>query len=137
MHVSRRQLLTGAAALATAGGLRARHASAQPPTPAVAPQKGGQIIVGISQEPQNFNPVMPTIETQRGVHMAIFDDLWRVDGQGGFVPNLALEMPTQKNGGISKDGTVFTVKLRPGVKWHDGAPFTARDVVFTWKTIMN
>ena len=137
MHVSRRQLLTGAAALATAGGLRARHASAQPPTPAVAPQKGGQIIVGITQEPQNFNPVMPTIETQRGVHMAIFDDLWRIDGKGNFVPNLALTIPTQGNGGISRDGTVFTVKLRPGVSWHDGQPFTARDVMFTWKTIMN
>src|SRR2546430_11355015 len=97
MHVSRRQLLTGAAALATAGGRRAGRASAQPPTPAVAPQKGGQIIVGITQEPQNFNPVMPTIETQRGVHMAIFDDLWRIDGKGNFVPNLALTIPDRKS----------------------------------------
>jgi len=137
MHVSRRQLLTGAAALATAGGLRARRASAQAPRPAAMPQKGGQIIVGITQEPQNFNPVMPTIETQRGVHMAIFDDLWRIDGKGNFVPNLALTIPTQSNGGISRDGTLFTVKLRPGVTWHDGQPFTARDVMFTWKTIMN
>ena len=136
MNVSRRQLLTGAAALATAG-LRARRAWAQAPTAAAAPQKGGQIIVGITQEPQNFNPVMPTIETQRGVHMAIFDDLWRIDGKGNFVPNLALTIPTQGNGGISRDGTVFTVKLRPGVSWHDGQPFTARDVMFTWKTIMN
>jgi len=118
MNVSRRQLLTGAAALATAG-LRARRAWAQAPTAAAAPQKGGQIIVGITQEPQNFNPVMPTIETQRGVHMAIFDDLWRIDGKGNFVPNLALTIPTQGNGGISRDGTVFTVKLRPGVSWHD------------------
>ena len=137
MHVSRRQLLTGAAALATAGGLRACRASAQAPRPAAMPQKGGQIIVGITQEPQNFNPVMPTIETQRGVHMAIFDDLWRIDGKGNFVPNLALTIPTQSNGGISRDGTLFTVKLRPGVSWHDGQPFTARDVMFTWKTIMN
>ena len=136
MNVSRRQLLTGAAALATAG-LRARRAWAQAPTAAAAPQKGGQIIVGITQEPQNFNPVMPTIETQRGVHMAIFDDLWRIDGKGNFVPNLALTIPTQSNGGISRDGTLFTVKLRPGVTWHDGRPFTARDVMFTWKTIMN
>src|SRR6267142_336323 len=137
MNVSRRRLLTGAAALATAGGLRARRASAQAPTAAAAPQKGGQIIVGITQEPQNFNPVMPTIETQRGVHMAIFDDLWRIDGKGNVVPNLGLTIPTQSNGGISRDGTVFTVKLRPGVTWHDGQPFTARDVMFTWKTIMN
>ena len=136
MNVSRRRLLTGAAALATVGSLQARRASAQAPA-AAGPQKGGQIIVGITQEPQNFNPVMPTIETQRGVHMAIFDDLWRIDGKGNFVPNLALAVPTQSNGGISRDGTVFTVKLRPGVTWHDGQPFTARDVMFTWKTIMN
>src|SRR5437868_15134102 len=120
MNITRRNLLAGAASLAAAGALP-RRAHGQG-----GPQKGGQIIVGISQEPQNFNPVMPTIETQRGVHMAIFDDLWRVDGQGNFVPNLALEMPTQKNGGISRDGTVFTAKLRPGVTWHDGAPFPAR-----------
>jgi peptide/nickel transport system substrate-binding protein len=134
MALTRRQLLTAAAALGTAAVTGARRASAQA---VPAPQKGGQVIVGISQEPQNFNPVMPTIETQRGVHMAIFDDLWRIDGKGNFVPNLAAAMPTQANGGISKDGTVFTVKLRPGVKWHDGAPFTARDIIFTWKTILN
>src|SRR5438270_12497084 len=114
MDGARRQLLTGAAARATAGGLRARRASAQAPTPAVAPQKGGQIIVGITQEPQNFNPVMPTIETQRGVHMAIFDDLWRIDGKGNFVPNLALTIPTQSNGGVSRGGTLFTGTVRPG-----------------------
>src|SRR5712692_5918106 len=131
---SRRRLLQGAGALAAAGLLPApREARAQ----AGQPQKGGQIIVGISQEPQNFNPIMPTIETQRGVHMAIFDDLWRIDPKGNFVPNLALAIPMQTNGGISKDGTVFTVKLRPGLKWHDGQPFTARDVVFTWKTIVD
>ena len=135
--LSRRKFLGGVAALGAAatGAGRAHPAAAQ--TPAAAPAKGGRIIVGISQEPQNFNPVMPTIESQRGVHMAIYDDLWRIDPKGNFVPDLAVTIPTQTNGGISKDGTVFTVKLRQGVKWHDGPPFTAADVVFTWKTIMN
>jgi len=105
--------------------------------PALQPQKGGQIIIGISQEPQNFNPIMPTIESQRGLHMAIYDDLWRVGPKGEYIPNLATEIPTQANGGVSKDGTLFTVKLRKDVKWHDGQPFSAKDVVFTWKTIMN
>jgi len=133
--LSRRHFLSGAAALgATLGAVGVRGAGAQAPA---APQRGGQIIVGLSQEPQNFNPVMPTIEAQRGVHMAIYDDLWRIDPKGAFVPNLAAAIPTQANGGISKDGTAFTVKLRPGVQWHDGQPFTAGDVVFTWKTIMN
>jgi peptide/nickel transport system substrate-binding protein len=128
MKLSRRTFLAGTAAVSMVG-VRAAAAQTQP-------QKGGQIIVGISQEPQNFNPLMPTIESQRGVHMAIFDDLWRIDGKGNFVPDLAGAMPTQANGGISKDGTLFTVKLRNDVKWHDGQPFTARDVVFTWKTLM-
>jgi peptide/nickel transport system substrate-binding protein len=137
---SRRQLLKGVAAggMAAAGLFRERGAvRAQPATPAIQPQKGGQIIVGISQEPQNFNPIMPTIESQRGVHMAIYDDLWRIDPKGNFVPNLAVEIPTQGNGGISKDGTLFTVKLRKDAKWHDGQPFTAKDVVFTWQRLMN
>jgi len=132
---SRREVLAGVATLAAASAVDLRRPRAQPS--AGVPRTGGQIIVGISQEPQNFNPVMPTIETQRGVHMAIFDDLWRIDPKGNFVPNLALAIPTQANGGISRDGTGFTVKLRPGVTWHDGQRFTAQDVVFTWKTIMN
>src|SRR5204862_2645931 len=131
MAITRRQWIAGAAAFGGAVVTKAAPAAAQ------TPQKGGQIIVGISQEPQNFNPIMPTIETQRGGHLAIFDDLWRIDGKGNFVPNLALTIPTQSNGGISRDGTLFTVKLRPGVTWHDGQPFTARDVMFTWKTIRN
>ena len=129
--LTRRQVLAGAATLVAAGALPSRRVAAQ------APQKGGQIIVGISQEPQNFNPVMPTIESQRGVHMAIYDDLWRIDPKGNFVPNLALAIPTQTNGGISKDGTVFTIKLRRDARWHDGRPFSGKDVIFTWKTIMN
>jgi peptide/nickel transport system substrate-binding protein len=147
--VSRRQLLKSAAAggMAAAGLLHGRGGeagqaakpaqAAAAATPALQPQKGGQIIVGISQEPQNFNPIMPTIESQRGVHMAIYDDLWRIDPKGNYIPNLATEIPTQSNGGISRDGTLFTVKLRKDAKWHDGQPFNAKDVVFTWQTLMN
>jgi peptide/nickel transport system substrate-binding protein len=132
--ISRRRILQGAGALAATGLLPApRKARAQ----AGQPQKGGQIIVGISQEPQNFNPIMPTIESQRGVHMCIFDSLWRIDPKGKYLPDLAAEIPARGNGGLSADGTLITVKLRKGVKWHDGQPFTAKDVAFTWQTLMN
>ena len=134
MPLSRRRLLQGAGALAAAGLVpAAREARAQ----AGQPQKGGQIVVGISQEPQNFNPIMPTIESQRGVHMCIFDSLWRIDAKGRYLPNLATEIPARSNGGLSSDGTLFTVRLRKGVTWHDGRPFTAQDVIFTWQTLMN
>src|SRR5208282_4012560 len=63
--------------------------------------------------------------------------LVRYDAHNQPVPELATTIPTQKNGGISKDGTAITFHLRKGVAWSDGAPFDARDVVFTWKQMMN
>jgi peptide/nickel transport system substrate-binding protein len=51
------------------------------------------------------------------------------------VPNLAAEIPTVENGGVSKDQKSITWKLRQDVKWSDGTPFTADDVVFTWKYV--
>ncbi len=52
-------------------------------------------------------------------------------------PELATEIPTQANGGVSKDGLRITYHLRHGVKWSDGAPFTADDVVFSTKVVLN
>lgn len=63
--------------------------------------------------------------------------LFRVGAHGELVPELATEVPTLRNGGISEDGRTLTYHLRRGVKWHDGAPFDARDVIFTWHAIMN
>jgi peptide/nickel transport system substrate-binding protein len=63
--------------------------------------------------------------------------LFRVDAHGQLVPELATEVPTLRNGGISKDGLSITYHLRTGVTWSDGAPFDARDVIFTWHAIMN
>jgi peptide/nickel transport system substrate-binding protein len=52
-------------------------------------------------------------------------------------PELATQVPTMQNGGVSKDGLAITYHLRKGVKWSDGAPFTADDVVWTYHAIMN
>jgi peptide/nickel transport system substrate-binding protein len=46
---------------------------------------------------------------------------------------LARELPSPDNGGVAKDGTSVTWRLKPGVLWHDGRPFTADDVIFTWQ----
>lgn len=53
------------------------------------------------------------------------------------VPELVTEVPTQKNGGISADGKTITWHLRKGVKWSDGQPFDADDVVFSTKLILD
>jgi peptide/nickel transport system substrate-binding protein len=51
--------------------------------------------------------------------------------------DLATEVPTRENGGISQDGLTYTFKLRNDVKWHDGTQFTAKDVVFTYKVMLD
>jgi peptide/nickel transport system substrate-binding protein len=97
----------------------------------------GQIIVGISQEPTVFNPLMPHIEVDEGVYWNLFSPLWGVDPKGNFIPQLAAEVPTVDNGGISADGLSWKIKLRSGVTWHDGAPFTAEDVKFSIELLVN
>jgi len=56
---------------------------------------------------------------------------WAEDGS--LYPLLAAEIPDLENNGLAKDGKSVTWKLKPGVKWHDGKPFTADDVVFNWQ----
>ena len=46
-------------------------------------------------------------------------------------PILAAELPSAQNGGLSPDARSVTYKLKQGIKWADGQPFTADDVVFT------
>jgi len=97
----------------------------------------GQLMVGFSQEPTVFNPHMPHIEVDEGIHFSIFDPLFYVDEKGAFVAALAAEVPTVENGGISADGLNWKVKLRDDVKWHDGKPFTAEDVKFTLELLVD
>jgi peptide/nickel transport system substrate-binding protein len=97
----------------------------------------GRVIVGLGQEPTVFNPLMAHIEVDDGVHFSVFDALFRIDPQGIIQPNLAVEVPSQKNGGISEDGLKWRLRLRDDVRWHDGTPFSAEDVKFTLELITN
>jgi len=133
-RLSRREalrMLAGTGAVTALGPL-VRSGAARA---AEVPRRGGQVVVGLSQEPTVFNPLRPHIEVDRGVHFGIFDSLWRTDERAQFVPNLAVEIPSVKNGGIAKNGLEYTFRLKKGVAWHDGKPFTSRDVKFTWELV--
>jgi peptide/nickel transport system substrate-binding protein len=65
------------------------------------------------------------------------EPLMSVGADGSFSPVLAAEVPSKDNGGLGADGQTVTYKLKPGVKWADGEPFTADDVVFTYQYVIN
>ena len=101
-------------------------------------QSRDRLILGMSQEPVQFNPLLYVNSgTENVPEAAMFDALWDMNDKGQFIPNLAAQLPTTANGGISPDGKIWKVQLKRDVKWSDGAPFTARDVEFTYQTIMN
>ncbi|HEV3154963.1 MAG TPA: peptide ABC transporter substrate-binding protein [Candidatus Baltobacteraceae bacterium] len=63
--------------------------------------------------------------------------LVRWDKNSQPIPELVTQVPTQQNGGVSKDGLTITYHLRKGVKWSDGQPFDADDVIFSFKAVLN
>lgn len=63
--------------------------------------------------------------------------LVRYDSHNQPVPELAMQIPSKANHGISADGRTITFHLRRGVKWSDGAPFDADDVMFTTKVVLD
>src|SRR5690606_28960477 len=63
------------------------------------------------------------------------EGLIEVDPEGNYYGALAAEVPSIENGGVSEDGLTVTYRLREGVMWSDGEPFTCDDVVFTWEAV--
>ena len=66
-----------------------------------------------------------------------YEPLASWDNDGNMVPILAAEIPTEANGGLLPGGKVVRWRLKQGVTWHDGQPFTADDCVFTWQYASN
>ena len=136
--LSRRDAMRRGVALGIGTAAMAALPGTLNPVGRVAAQAGGELIVGASQEAVNFNPLLYANtgpETLPDVLM--FDSLMKMQPDGTYVPVLATEVPTVENGGVSEDGLVWTFRLRDDVTWHDGEPFTAEDVKFTWETVMN
>jgi ABC-type dipeptide transport system, periplasmic component len=124
------------ASLVAGAGCGRGNTGQEAPTPAKM-QPGGQLIYGSLMEPNTLNPLLSDLLATAEVGSLIFSGLVQVNDKGEWVADLASSVPTRQNGGVSPDGLTVTYRLRPGVTWHDGAPFTAADVKFTWELIMN
>jgi peptide/nickel transport system substrate-binding protein len=94
---------------------------------------GGPLRVLWWQGPTLLNPHFAVGTKDQDGSRVFYEPLASWDPDGDLVPVLAAEIPSIQNGLLAKDGLSVTWKLKQGVKWHDGKPFTADDCVFNWK----
>jgi peptide/nickel transport system substrate-binding protein len=121
-----------AATLLSAAGV----GHAQPKTPSAAPTRrggGGQVRMLYWAAPTLLNPHLAVAPKDFESSQLFYEPLADIDTDGIIVPVLAAETPSISNGGVARDGTSVVWRLKRGVTWHDGRPFTADDVVFTWQ----
>lgn len=98
----------------------------------VKPAFGGTYREGLLKEPRFINPIYASSnDTDRDITELVFSGLVRYAPDGGVEPDLAESIE------ISDDGTMYTVLLRDGLRWHDGEELNADDVIFTIKMIQN
>ncbi|HEV2123644.1 MAG TPA: ABC transporter substrate-binding protein [Chloroflexota bacterium] len=99
-------------------------------TQAATPKKGGKLVVATSGDPGQFNPGLTTAGGTHLVTGNIYSGLLQFDEKLDPQPNLAERWQA------SPEGKQYTFALRKGVKWHDGKPFTAADVKFTFEEVL-
>ena len=91
---------------------------------------GGTLRVLLWQGPTQLNPHFSTGTKDADAARVFYEALARWDGEGELQPVLAAELPSRANGTVAADGRSVVWKLKQGVTWHDGQPFTADDVLF-------
>ncbi len=85
----------------------------------------------------SLNPLLTTVAVTTDLSELTMAHFVRIDASNRLYPELLTVVPTASNGGVSRDGKTITFHLRRGVRWSDGAPFDASDVLFTVKTILD
>ncbi|HVS45454.1 MAG TPA: peptide ABC transporter substrate-binding protein [Verrucomicrobiae bacterium] len=88
-------------------------------------------------DPDHLNPYLSTMDLVYDLSSLTYSYLVVADGSGRLIGDLASEVPSLRNGGISRDGRTYTYHLRRGVLWHDGYPFGARDVLASWHAVLD
>jgi len=108
---------------------------------ATRPEAGGPIpgVLRYAEiaEPDSLSTLLSTQIVTIDLSYLMFSYFFNVDDHQNFVPEIATEVPTLTNGGVSADFKTITFHMRRGVKWQDGVPLTSKDIVFTYHAIMN
>ena len=124
---TRRRIRGAAAVLATATAVSACSAPGSGGTDAGA--AGESVVIGVSTEPDTLSPLLGY---GKDGNSKLFDGLLARTADMTLKPALARALPR-----ITDGGRTYTYTLRDGVKFSDGEPLTARDVVFTYRTVLD
>ena len=124
----RRGLRAGVLALAVAASLVACASSPASPNTAATgePTQGGTMVVAVSADPPSLNPMTSQALATWYVSNQILETLVKYDENFEPQPGLASSWE------VNDEGTVYSFTLQEGVTWHDGEPFTADDVIYTF-----
>lgn len=95
-------------------------------------QPGGNLVITQRSEPRTFNPVTAVDQVALGIIDRMAADLVHINRQ-----TQKTEPALAKSWKVSRDGTQFTFKLRRGLKFSDGVPFDADDVIFTFQVYLD
>ncbi len=97
------------------------------PTTAAEPTRGGTLVVALESDPGNLNPAVTSNGAVHNAAEPMFNGLVGLDNEGRPTPELA------ESWRIEGGGAQYVFTLRDGVRWHDGRPFTADDVKFSFE----
>jgi peptide/nickel transport system substrate-binding protein len=132
-------LVVGAACNPLAGSPPPSAHLPAPYRPSPPTHQGGTLVFSDWQFPQSLDILAAAADTDLRAASLVFAPLWGLDSGLQPYPDLVREVPTPENGDVrvGADGTTMTidVKLVPGLRWSDGQPLTADDVIFTWQAI--
>lgn len=100
-------------------------------TTIIVPTYGGSFVEGIVGSPRFINPVLASSNPDKDITEIVYAGLMTYREDGTYIPELAEEYT------VSEDGMIYNFTLKKDIKFHDGKPLTAHDVVFTVQLAQN
>ena len=99
-----------------------------------APQR---LTLNIKVDPASLDPAHAVGTEAVSVQRQLFRGLVRFDAALSIIPDVARDVPSHENGGLSDDGRIYTFAIRDGARWSDGRPVTANDFVFALRRVLD